>query len=213
MASFHTSVRDRTLLVFYFVAFPFANINPLRTFPANAFNAAESIATSTTLPYGIRVPVWYRLYNTFLSTHLPVIVPYGFHRIGSLLIAMHKNKRQVFWCCVRIQCTAMLFLVGPEANRFTQIVFVLFFKLPYRVILVCVHTGVQGACWAKIRTPVTTQPRQIPQLFFFISFRRNILSDINNAEFTMLPVPQEKESLQVFLRVKPKTDHELKVYR
>jgi hypothetical protein len=39
------------------------------------------------------------------------------------------------------------------------------------------------------------------------------LSDINNAEFTMLPVPQEKESLQVFLRVKPKTDHELKVYR
>ncbi len=55
--------------------------------------------------------------------------------------------------------------------------------------------------------------RQIKNIFLLISSRRNILSDINNAEFTMLPVPQEKESLQVFLRVKPKTDHELKVFR
>jgi hypothetical protein len=29
----------------------------------------------------------------------------------------------------------------------------------------------------------------------------------------MLPVPQEKESLKVFLRVKPRTEHELIVFR
>jgi hypothetical protein len=29
----------------------------------------------------------------------------------------------------------------------------------------------------------------------------------------MLPVPVEKESLKVFLRVKPKTDHDLMVFR
>ena len=84
----------------------------------------------------------------------------------------------------------------------------------YVTVPVCVHTGVQGAGWAEIRT--ITMDTAAPDHKFsqvFIPSRRNILSDINNAEFTMLPVPQEKESLQVFLRVKPKTDHELKVFR
>ena len=44
-------------------------------------------------------------------------------------------------------------------------------------------------------------------------FRRNILSELNSAELRLLPVPQEKESLKVFLRVKPKTEHELMVFR
>jgi hypothetical protein len=40
------------------------------------------------------------------------------------------------------------------------------------------------------------------------------LSEISNGELRRLPVvPQEKESLKVFLRVKPKTEHELMVYR
>ena len=40
------------------------------------------------------------------------------------------------------------------------------------------------------------------------------MSDISNGELRRLPVPQEeKESLKVFLRVKPKTEHELMVYR
>jgi len=43
--------------------------------------------------------------------------------------------------------------------------------------------------------------------------RRNILDDINNAENTFLPPPPQKESLAVFLRVKPRTDMELDLVR
>ena len=43
--------------------------------------------------------------------------------------------------------------------------------------------------------------------------RRNILDDINNAENTFLPPPPQKESLAVFLRVKPRTDMELELVR
>jgi len=43
--------------------------------------------------------------------------------------------------------------------------------------------------------------------------RRNILDDINNAENTFLPPPPQKESLAVFLRVKPRTDKELELVR
>ena len=39
--------------------------------------------------------------------------------------------------------------------------------------------------------------------------RRNILDDINNADSTVLPPPSEKESLAVYLRVKPNTAAEL----
>eukprot|EP00092_Neocalanus_flemingeri_P032334 GFUD01035153.1.p1 GENE.GFUD01035153.1~~GFUD01035153.1.p1 ORF type:complete len:1912 (+),score=653.09 GFUD01035153.1:74-5809(+) len=43
--------------------------------------------------------------------------------------------------------------------------------------------------------------------------RRNILDDINNAENTFLPPPPQKESLAVYLRVKPRTDKELELVK
>ncbi len=60
---------------------------------------------------------------------------------------------------------------------------------------------------------MATQLVQIPYFLFLIFSRRNILSGISNGELRWLAVPQEKESLKVFLRVKPKTEHELMVYR
>ena len=43
-------------------------------------------------------------------------------------------------------------------------------------------------------------------------FKRNILEDLNNAEnTTVLPPPSEKETLAVYLRVKPKTKEEAKI--
>ncbi|XP_023341937.1 kinesin-like protein KIF20A [Eurytemora carolleeae] len=41
--------------------------------------------------------------------------------------------------------------------------------------------------------------------------RRNILMDINNAENTVLPLPSDKDTLKVFLRVKPRTEEETKL--
>jgi len=43
--------------------------------------------------------------------------------------------------------------------------------------------------------------------------RRNILEDINNAENTALPPPPQKENIEVYLRVKPRTDEELELVR
>jgi hypothetical protein len=60
---------------------------------------------------------------------------------------------------------------------------------------------------------MATQLVQIPYFLLLIFSRRNILSGISNGELRWLAVPQEKESLKVFLRVKPKTEHELVVYR
>lgn len=41
--------------------------------------------------------------------------------------------------------------------------------------------------------------------------RRNLISDINNAESTVLPAPSEKEALKVYLRVKPRTEDEIEL--
>jgi hypothetical protein len=41
--------------------------------------------------------------------------------------------------------------------------------------------------------------------------KRNILDDLNRAESTMLPPPPDKESVAVFLRVKPTTEREREI--
>jgi len=53
----------------------------------------------------------------------------------------------------------------------------------------------------------------VSKIEIYPSTRRNILDDINNVETTVLPAPSEKESLSVFLRVKPNTEKELEIIR